>query len=510
MHLRNYTWWWFCICLLALWVVPTSRAGFFSIQRIEPLLQKPKDGTGVYADQYAPPLLPGDKPPGPAFQPSVAVLLSTRDPISATNTYVHGYFYDEGGQLTRSCTAPAAAIVARGVKQSVPMFFNKEVPSRVFFQIPKELLNRNWKFVAVFGDKDEATAAAYPLTRSPSSFSYPEKQLVEAFRPKEVQRQIFIDPLVEYVAKSYIVAAKHPKVTLFLKMPKGISDPAKLKGLLVISVIWTGIDVARVQMKKVDMEGDYQGLFKYANDHQLAIIAWGGPGHHWDPTKNHDAMTNKAERALDQDLDEVADTWEKGVKELVAMYHLPSKNYLLWGMCRSAQWAHRLCLRKPDYFLGCYMLIPGSFDKPTPEGSKVLWCLCTGEQYAGYENSLKWYKECRAMNYPIMYKAYVGLGHSVGNKSSREMAFKFFDFALTQKDAREQYDKMQVNRINQMRFQTSGGTLGPWPEAFRNPPYYGDILNQEIYPANQVGMISPGFRTPLPTKVLADFWLTGK
>ena len=156
------------------------------------------------------------------------------------------------------------------------------------------------------------------------------------------------------------------------------------------------------------------------------------------------------------------------------------------------------------------MLIPGSFDKPTPEASKVLWCLCTGELYGGYENALKWYKECRALNYPMIFKAYEGLGHSVSNRSSREMAFKFFDFALTKKDARDQYDKMMGSRIDRMRYESSGQAQGPWPEVFKRPPYYGDIVNQEVYPADQVEMIPAGFRTPLPTKELADFWINGK
>ena len=506
MNLRISTLLAVCVLMLQAFTA-TLQAEFFKIEGVAACLQKPKDGSAVYQDQYSPPLPREMKPVAASFQPSVVVSLTTHDPIAATNTYVHGYFYDEKEQLIRTCTNPAVALAD---KKSMPVFFNKEAPAKVFFQIPKELLNTDWKFVAVFGDKDEASAAAYPSTKAPSSFTYPEKKLVETFRPKEVRRPFFVDPLVEYVAKSAVPGAKHPNVTLFLRMPKGVTDTGDLKGVLVISVIWTGIDVARVQMKMVDMEGDYQGLFKYANEHQLAIIAWGGPGHHWDPSKNYDAMTNKAERALDQDLDEVADTWEKGVKELIEKYHIPPKDYLLWGMCRSAQWAHRLCLRKPDYFLGCYMLIPGSFDKPTPEASKVLWCLCTGELYGGYENALKWYKECRALNYPMIFKAYEGLGHSVSNRSSREMAFKFFDFALTKKDARDQYDKMMGSRIDRMRYESSGQAQGPWPEVFKRPPYYGDIVNQEVYPADQVEMIPAGFRTPLPTKELADFWINGK
>lgn len=155
-------------CMLMAQAFPTSlRAEFFKIEGISACLQKPKDGAGIYTDQYAVPLPPGTKPAGAVFQPSVVVSLTTRDPIAAANTYVHGYFYDERGQLTRTCTNPAVVNVMKGLKQSVPVFFHKEAPAKVFFQIPKELLNTDWKFVAVFGDKDEAAAAAYPRPNHP-------------------------------------------------------------------------------------------------------------------------------------------------------------------------------------------------------------------------------------------------------------------------------------------------------------------------------------------------------
>lgn len=486
-------------------LAPNSlHAGFFQIDSVTPILTPPKDGVAVWSDQFA----PTNKPAIKAFMPALKVSLRPEQNIAAKDVYVRGYFYDQNGTLVRRVDKPSLA--GKGsFTQSIPGILKNDQINAVFFQFPRELKPIDTHAVIVFGDTNEAVAVTYPEILSESSFNYPEKQLVEDHTLKNIKRKVVVDPLVEYVAKSDVRDAKHPQVTLFLRMPNGVSDPSELQGVLVVCVLWTGLDVARRDMQQPDMAGDYKGLFTYANAHKLAILAWGGPGHHWDPSKNYNAMTQKAERVLDEDLDQVATTWEKGVLEITEKYNLPKKDYLLWGVCRSAQWAQRLCLRKPDYFLATYMLIPGSFDKPTPEASRVIWCLCTGELYGGYQNALKWYKECRTMGYPMLFKAYEGLGHATSGQSLG-MAFKFFDFALTQKTLRDDYDKMMQSRIAQAQLSASGQMDGPWPEIFKHPPYNGDIVNQEVYPADQLELIPEGFRTPLPTKELADYWLNRK
>lgn len=498
----------FCASLL---LGSPANAGFFKIDDVSANLTPPRDRFGVWWDQ-----LSTNKPQvsQEGFMPTLAVTLKTEDDIAGKDTYVKGYFFSEDGKLVHGFNTPSLAGVNTGhlshsVMQAVPSMIKKDQASRVGFQVPLQLLGSSWHAVVVFGDKDEAVAMTYPQTLSESSFNYPEKKLVEDHSIKNIKRKKAIDPVVEYVVKAGAVNGKSPQMTLFLRMPNGISDPSDVKGVMVLSMIWYGIDVARRDMQQPELRGDYRGLFRYANEHKLAILAWGGPAKHWDAGKNYDAMTEQAERSLDENLDNVADVWEKGVQEISEKYGLPKKDYLLWGVCRAAQWAHRLCLRKPDYFLATYLLIPGSFDKPTPEGSKVLWCLCTGERYGGYDNSLRWYKECRAMGYPIIYKAYEGLGHGTSGVSLG-FAFKFFDFALTQKDQRDQYDAMRQSRISSFQYTNSGRALIPWSPAFQNPPFYGDIINQEMYPVAQADMIPEGLRTSLPTKELADYWINGR
>ena len=291
---------------------------------------------------------------------------------------------------------------------------------------------------------------------------------------------------------------------------KGISSPSDLQGVMSICILYDGIEGTRYHMQQPELDGDYHGLFQYANEHKMAVLAWGGPGRIWDGKKNYNEMDQNAFRNMESRLDDIADTWEKGVLELSEKYGIPKKDFLQWGVCASAQWAHRICLRKPDYFLATYLLIPGSFDQPTPGGSKVLWCFCTGEKYGGYERGLRWYKECREMGYPMIFKAYEGLGHNTQNCQALGMAFKFFDFALTQKALRDQYNAVGQSRVASFQYANAGKDGLSWSPAFQKPLFYGDIVNQEVYPADQMDMIPAGFRTPLPTKELADYWGVNK
>ncbi len=431
--------------------------------------------------------------------PTFGAKISAQENIYSKYTFVKGYIYDRDGKMIHYFKSPIY----------VPFILKKDQKTEIDFKIPRGMNVDDCSAVIVFGDKNEAVAITYPSILSESSFNYPEKKLVEDHTPKIITRKKVIDPLVEYVVKAGAVNGKSQQLTLFLRMPNGVEDPSEVTGVLVVCVLWTGIDVARIDMQQPELRGDYNGIFAYANYHKLAILAWGGPGAEWDPRKNYNDMGKLQVSTMDKELDTVADAWEKGVQDLTTQYDLPKKDYLLWGICGSAQWAQRLCLRKPDYFLATYMLIPGSFDEPTPGGSKVLWCLCTGDEYGGYENALRWYKECCAMGYPMIFKAYEGLGHRT-SRSSVGMSFKFFDFALTQKDQKDQYDVDSQSRLASLKYANAGKTGVPWSTAFQKPLFYGDIVNQEVFPAAQVEMIPEGFRTPLPTPQLADYWLRGR
>jgi len=111
---------------------------------------------------------------------------------------------------------------------------------------------------------------------------------------------------------------------------------------------------------------------------------------------------------------------------------------------------------------------------------------------------------CKNLGYPMVYKAIVGLGHA-GHPDATAMGFSFFEFALAQQAARDEHDKKIANEAERGK-KMSEGQATPWLESFRNPPFYGDIVNQEMLPPDQVDMIPKGFRIPLPTKEIAAIW----
>ncbi len=340
----------------------------------------------------------------------------------------------------------------------------------------------------VFGDKHEAQSACFPNTESDFLLEYPEKKLVYDRSAKRVARKAAMDPLIEHVVRTR--NPKMPQITLFLRPPKGVTDASGVQGVLAICVLANSLEDMKRELRKEEMPGDYAGLFSFANKHKLAIIAWGSR-RLWDPGRNYDDLSKDKAREIDQSLDIVASAWERGVKELGLKYGIPQKDFLLWGNCGSAQWAQRLCLRKPEYFLAVHIHMPGSYDKPTPEAARVLWCLTIGELEAGYERSKRWVKTVREMGYPIVYKAIPGLGHS-SHPTAAALGFEFYAFALSQKMEIEKLEKKDLTQ--------------PGLAVFRNPPFYGDMVNQEFYPADQIDMIPTGFRIPLPSKGIAEIW----
>jgi hypothetical protein len=178
----------------------------------------------------------------------------------------------------------------------------------------------------------------------------------------------------------------------------------------------------------------------------------------------------------------------------------------LWGESASAQYACRLALRKPEYFLAVHAHIPSSFDKPTPEASRILWCLTTGELEAGHERSLRFYEQCRALGYPMIYKAIVGLGHE-RSPIANDLGEKFFEYALSVRGQRLTYDQKVNNPLAQFQMaQANSGSPLPWLASFQEPAFIGDVVNQDMFSSDQTDMVPLGFRTPLPTKEIAEAW----
>ena len=93
-------------------------------------------------------------------------------------------------------------------------------------------------------------------------------------------------------------------------------------------------------------------MLRYAARHNLAVLTWSTPGN-WNSRVSFDQLTGRDDRRhFDEMFDVYAKSWDEGVNLLVDKYKLPSKDYLLYGLSRGAQWAHRLALRKSERFFG--------------------------------------------------------------------------------------------------------------------------------------------------------------
>ena len=467
---------------------------FFKIESVNFVRKPPKDKFAVWKT----PVIEG-KQETPIFRPCLEVKVSVNADIRSDKTFAKAYFYGENDELLVSRDKPSESGVIGTPMYSVPVLFYKDKPNRFFFEIPEKIEKTNWKALVVFGDQNEAKVIAYPPTASAFFLEYPEKKLVSDQSKRRVARKPDMDPLIEHVVRTK--NPRMPQMTLFLRPPKGISNASEVEGVMAICFLANGLEDMKRELQKEEMPGDYAGLFSFANKHKLAILAWGSR-RLWDPGRNYDEFSKEKAKEIDESFDMVANAWARGVRELGDKYGIPEKNFLLWGNCGSAQFAARLCLRKPEYFLAIHVHMPGSYDKPTPEAAKVLWCLTIGELEGGYERSKRWVKAAREAGYPILYKAIPGLGHS-GHPDAAALGFEFFEFAMLQKTKREQFEAELAKKVI---LPSKNAAVEPWIEEFRNPAFYGDFVNQEIFPPGEIDMIPAGFRTPIPTKAMATIW----
>lgn len=428
--------------------------------------------------------------------PLLAMHVSVKDQIKTNTVTAKAYFYDPNRHLIETAAAPTPAL---------PVIIPKDKVQTICFAVPDDVLALdNWSAVVVFGDDKGIDAQVYSSSSSVTDFDFPEKNLLEDKDGPPIERKTAMDPLIEHMIQ--IDNPNQPQFTLFLRPPLGMTDASQAKGVLCMSVVAGNLDGVKRQLQGFEAGDDLEGILKFAEDRKLIIICWGFRYGLWDSHKNWDDLSPDVARDMDKTFDDVANGWERGVQYFVKEYGIPSNGYLMWGISGGSQFACRLALRKPDYFLAVHVHIPSSFDKPTPEASKILWCLTTGELEPGYQRSLRFYTQCRALGYPMIYKAIEGLGHE-GSPIADDIGLKFFDYALSVRGQRFAYDASLNDPLKQFQMaQSDSGNVQPWLNSFYKPAYVGDAVNQGMVPYEQEDTVPMGFRVPLPTKEIAEAW----
>ncbi len=473
---------------------------FFKIEGIRLHKRPPRDGYGLWKD----PVRVGDVLEPPVFVPSFEVKVQVAQGIRSDRLVMRMHFYDSAGNLVETQKEPAnSGKLEIGKKHRYPVLFDPSKPAdnRFLFEAPSNFGGEISRAIVVFGDKHELQAQAYPQTTSTFLLNYPEKAKVEDKRTARIVRKPALDPLIEHVVKTK--NPKMPQMTLFFRPPRNVTDSSEIRGVMALCLLAGSLDEIRRELQKEEMTGDNKGILGFADKNKLAILAWGANSSLW-ARANYDQLTRKQAREYESSFGIVANAWERGVLELGEKYGMPTKGFLIQGQCGSAHLAKALCLAKPEYFLAIHIHIPGFFEAPTPEASRVLWCITTGELYYSYDYSLRFLEDSRKLGYPILYKAFVGLGHA-GHPDATALGLEFFQFALTQQSLVEELERKRANAIDSVRLSPTEQS-GILLESFKNPPLYGDIVNQEVFPADQVDMIPEGFRIAIPTKELGAIW----
>lgn len=347
------------------------------------------------------------------------------------------------------------------------------------------------------------------LISSPRSAAWlPDQSLVAEWKqimPTPDQRK---DPIVfKKVVDTKV--KRQPQITMFLRLPPKHSKDRPLRGTLAFCTWANDSDnlqkqlLYRSDMKQLALPGPtgvVARLIRYAEQHDLAVLTW-TTSQVWSTQKSSDELQRKDEKEFDRNFDKLASAWENGVKFFARNHAMPDSDLLLYGISRGGQWAHRLALRKPDRFLAVHVHVPSTFDVPTPQAQKVLWLVTTGELEPGYERAIRFYRECRNLNYPMVFKAIVGLGHS-DNWLAENLGFRFFDYALAMRTKRDEIAARKSNPLDR----EEAMKIGAWKQNFENPPFVGDLLNQDMFPLDEAKMVPIPLQVPLPNETIAQAW----
>jgi len=433
------------------------------------------------------------------FAPQVEVEIKVGKEALTKNLVAKAYYFDSAGKLVKSFAGPSAALrpvrngdSVRGTSSvSVwPTILPANSLQSIYFPLP-ENLPAGWSLIVVFGNASGAVAASVPDGRQ-ANFSYPERDLVaKTLLSPDVALadDDEMAPLIEQVVKSD--NPRYPAFTLLVHLPHGVKNAKEVNGVLATCILANSVGEIRNRLNAIRPTNDPDAYFAFAEAHKMAVLAWGARWV-WSSFANFDELDQGEVRTWDDNFQQLADAWDRGVQTLSSQYGLPDHDYLMYGCCAGGEWVHRLALHKPQRFLAVQMHISTSYDAPTPEASRVMWLLTTGELDSGSDRARRFYAAARALHYPIIFKAIEGLGH--GNSPiADQLGVRFFQYALDVKSRRDAGT-------------SSGGAPAADLSDFSAAPFYGDLMNQEMFARQDEDRIPSEFLVPLPTRDIADAW----
>ena len=275
-------------------------------------------------------------------------------------------------------------------------------------------------------------------------------------------------------------------LNLYLKFPAGGKEA--VKGVMAICKYGD----RQIAMDLTGGSRHFSHLLEFASDHQLATVAFGQPsrGKGWNRTVNSDLLSNRQANAQDRKLDDLAREWSRIIQRFSRKHGLPDKDWLLYGICGGAQFAHRVALRQPQHFKAVHVHYGGSYDVPTPQGKSILWMVTSHADEPAYIAAQRFYRLCREQDYRMILKGFTRRSapeeydpdyRYTGRSKLQQLSWIFFEYAMKGENSAD-----------------TGGT-----EAF-----IADYVNGVVVPAEEGSWIPKTQAVHLPTKELAQAWGT--
>lgn len=293
--------------------------------------------------------------------------------------------------------------------------------------------------------------------------------------------------------------SKVDEIAFFVRMPESWTEEkakiAKNEGRYGVRGVLAICTFTKSQnsMKSYLLSGgsNFDHFVKLADENDLALVTWTNFRGYEKGLSSDEMLSGQFKEYEKNFLDRLSE-WERGFKRLLAYYNLPGDSVMVYGISGGAQMAHRIALRRPQYFSGVHIHVNSSYDIPTSGAEKVLWLVTTGESEYGYDAGKRFYNAMIDKKYYVIFKAGENLGHS-DREDIQKLSIEFFKYLLTfVPDARDKNWKAPpVDKYYMMKY----------------PVYVGDYLNHVAYRlAEAEKNIQKQNMVALPTRPLAESW----
>ena len=276
--------------------------------------------------------------------------------------------------------------------------------------------------------------------------------------------------------------SNHKDLNLYLRYPEGGKEA--VKGVLAFCKFGD----RDIQLDLSSGARHFGHLIQFADQYSYAIVAFGQPSRRgWNRTVSTDQLSRRAASEQDRNLDALSREWSRTITRFAKKYSLPDRDWLLYGICGGAQYAHRIALRQPQHFAAVHVHYGGSYDVPTEEGKSIRWLVTSFLDEPAYMGAQRFYQQCREKGYEMILK-----GFSQKRKPGESQQVDFYG------------NKSPLQRIS-IAFFSYAIREGGEPLA---DPFIADIVNGAILRRSQGSWIPESQTVVLPTRALAEAWGT--